>query len=539
MQLSSKKILALLAPERPAQVRRAALVVLRSLGERDGELTQAVYDCLQDADGGVRQEAIQAAGQLRVDKALTTLLGKIEDGGTEGELAAHAAAKLGVKGTRALQDLMHKVAPGVRRYIGAALASGGPVSDHAAGLHVLRDNDRGVVEAAAKSLSEQIPSMSSGQRKAWTEELVHLLQKSKPAPPAATRAAAIRLLAALNDARAAAVFWDHTQSRHPPEVRALALQALAQWSHEPKKEHLHRLFTCANDSDFRVAAPALMFLKHLDLKGKSAGEWLTLLHAPDAAIRVVALEKLAGIDTAPVAAALAEQLDHPERPLRDKALAALTRLKHGRDWLTKALFEATDAEQAWYLAKAQVEAGKKYPAAWRTKVFQKACELLEAENRLGDPLLYLLRHTDAADLRDRLEDKALAFRKKKNYPTALLYLRNLTRDPACAFAIKAEAAACGLKLSSKELTHEARANDHCLDHFAGLCRNYEKELVQFLSKATWLDPEDLFYLGFHFAEKENQYRRFAGEVLRLVLKRSAKSKIGQAARSKLRSAGLE
>ena len=57
-------------------------------------------------------------------------------------------------------------------------------------------------------------------------------------------------------------------------------------------------------------------------------------------------------------------------------------------------------------------------------------------------------------------------------------------------------------------------------------------------RATWLDPEDLLYIGFHFAEGTGPDRTFGGEVLKLVLKRSPKSQVGKDAKSKLRSSGL-
>ncbi len=133
----------------------------------------------------------------------------------------------------------------------------------------------------------------------------------------------------------------------------------------------------------------------------------------------------------------------------------------------------------------------------------------------------------------------LHWRKKKAYETALLYLRLLIRDPACGFPIRLELAACGLKVSGHDLSAEARASDPCLQQFATLCQGYETELSAELEKIKWLEPDDLYYLGFHFAEQVGQPRQFGGKVLRWLLKRSPRTKLGQAAKSKLRGAGLE
>src|SRR5262249_19075936 len=154
------------------------------------------------------------------------------------------------------------------------------------------------------------------------------------APP--TEAAAVRLLMALDDPRAADYFWDRTMPPRPAEVRAAALQAIGNWIKSPDKEQLRRLFACATDPDFAVAAPALVILNRLPVDKRTADEWLTLLRAPDIAARRLALEKIGDRDTGEVATGVLEQLKHPDRGLRDAAMARLTQLGHGRKLLIKA-----------------------------------------------------------------------------------------------------------------------------------------------------------------------------------------------------------
>src|SRR5262249_39909253 len=153
----------------------------------------------------------------------------------------------------------------------------------------------------------------------------------------------------------------------------------------------------------------------------------------------------------------------------------------------------------------------------------------------SDALLYLLRACGAAELRDRLEERALALRKKKQYDRALLYLRLLTRDPACGAALRLETAGCALKLSAHDLGAEARAADPCVQQFAGLIHHHEAETLDFVRAAKWLEPEELFYIGFHFAERERQEKKFGEQVLHLVIEQSPRSKIAKDAKSKLRS----
>src|SRR5205823_5563281 len=121
----------------------------------------------------------------------------------------------------------------------------------------------GVVESAVRSLTAQIPTWGAKQCSSLADALLELLGNKKSPPPAASESAVVRLVAALDDPRAAAVLWDRIVAPHPTEVRAAALQALGKWITSPGKDQLKRLFTCAADPDFRVAAPALLLLKGL------------------------------------------------------------------------------------------------------------------------------------------------------------------------------------------------------------------------------------------------------------------------------------
>jgi hypothetical protein len=314
---------------------------------------------------------------------------------------------------------------------------------------------------------------------------------------------------------------------------------LGRWADAPAKDQFKRLLACAGDADFRVAAPALMILRAIPVNDRMLADWLTLLDAPDIAVRRAGIEKLGDRDKPEIAAALLRQLNHSERDLRELALARLTKLTTGREALAQAMLAASTHDEAWSLARAQARLVRDYPERLRDQVFKQACLYLETGDRRADALLFLLREADARTLRDWLEEKAQALRKKKDYARALTYLRLLARDPACGPAVRFEHAACGLKMSSHDLNAESRAADPCLQQFAHLIHSHEAEVTEFLQKAKWLEPDDLFYLGFHFAEKERQERTFGGEALKLLIKRSPRSKLAKDARTKLKRLGFD
>jgi hypothetical protein len=539
LDATSKKLVRLLQPTNPPEVRCAAALVLGEVGGRDAESARALCDGLQDLESPVRLQVLIAIGKLRIESALPALLAGVHQGGPEAEAAAQAAAQLGAKATRALRELMTQVAPGLRRRIAAALATGGTASAEIAAVETLLDKDPGVVDAAVSSLIGKVPSLSPVHQRALAEHVFELLAPAgEVSLSPASETALVRLLAALNDPRAEKLLWARVQPAHSPPLRAAALQALGALPITPDKDQLRRLLACAVDGDFRVAAPALMILKAVPVSTRALKDWLPLFEAPDTAARRLALEKLAGSDTVDVAAALLRQIDHRDPAFRKDALAVLAALKHGRAALVQALLAAPSADAAWSLARAQASFIRQYAPETMAKIFLQVCAYLEGGDRRADALLFLVREADARAVRDQFEERALSLRKQKAYEKALIYLRLLAREPACSEDLRFELAACALKVSGRDLAPEARATDPALQQLARLVHNPETPPIERVQQAKWLEAEELFYLGFHFVEGERRERDFGAEVLQLVVQRAPRSKLAKDAKSKLRSHGV-
>jgi HEAT repeat protein len=537
MDIPAKKLARLLRPDQPPEVRAAAALVVGELGVRDPDVLSELVDRLSDESSEVRMRVIPAVGKLRAEKALPTLLERIPHGGEEANLAAEAAARLGPKGVKALQELLHKVVPGVRRYIAAALTTTGASGADAAGVAVLLDPDPQVATSAAAAIIGKIPQLTADQKTTLVEELIAVASdKKKPLPPSAEWPV-VRVLAAMTEPASAEVLWSRTAANYPPEVRAAALQAVGKWADKPTKDHWAKLFGAAADSDFRVAAPALMILSRLPVTDKQLADWIGLLHAPDVAARRLAVEKIGDRDRADVAAGLMALQTHPDRGLRDAARHRLSKSKAGRTALARALQSAATPDEAWPAARAIAPVAHDLSDDLREAIFRSACQYLEAGDPRADAFLFVLREADPATLKDRLFEQAVALRKKKKYPQALTYLKTVARDPSIGFAVRLELALCGLKLSGKELDAAERASDPCLRHFASLFEQDADQLLKDLEKAKWLDPEELFYVGFHFAEQVGRGRAFGAEVLKLVLKRSPKGELARSAKNKLKSTG--
>jgi HEAT repeat protein len=533
MDIPVKKMLKLLQSDREPELRAAAVAVLAELGVKDAELNGELLKCLDDKDAGVRVAAIKAAGQLKLAKALPQLLERIKHGGEESHLSADAAAKLGAEGVKGLEKLLHTVAPGLRRYIAASLTSAGSGGAEA-GLKVLLDKDPQIAAGAANAIIGRIPTMPEAGREELLNALLAVAKQKAKVPPQAEMPI-IRIFASLNDPRAADAVWDRTQPPYAYDVRAAALQAAGGWLQNPTKEHWKKLFACGTEKHFNVLAPALAILGRLPFNEKQSAEWLGLMHAPDLAARKLAMDKLGDRDTPEYAALLMDQLGHVDQNLRDTARAKLAKLEHGRAALVKALLQVESNDELWQLARLVAPFAKGFAPKLRADIRTKASKYLEAGDHRSDPLFFLLKEGDASALRDELLESAVAKRKKKDYEGALQYLKLAARDPAAGFPTRLELAMNGLKASPKEVAAEARAIDPCLRQFSNILEQNADEAEKEVLKAKWLDAEDLFYLGFHFAEQNLREKKFGAAVLQGMVKANPKSKLAANAKNKLKT----
>lgn len=535
MNVPLKKLVKLLQDKDDETLRAAAATVIGELGAKDTEANAELLTRLDDADQNVRLAAIKATGQLKIEKALPKLLDKVAHGGPQASVAAEAAAKLGVKGVRGLQDMMHKVAPGLKRYIAAALTTSGSHGADAVGVSVLFDKDPMIGRAAADAIIGQIPAMPPDRKRTLVEELIVASKDKRKPIPVIAELPVLRILAAINDPKSAELLWSWTGPPHSHEVRAAALSSVGGWVKSPSKEQWKRLFLCALDQDFRVAAPALMILQRLPVE-KNAGDWLPLFDAPDVAARRLAMEKLGDRDTAEVAKGLMGQFHHPDRNVSESARLHLQNSKTGRKAMLSALLVAETPEAAWSLVRVLKEVSEEIPPASVKEIIAQTTEHVAAHSTLADPFLFFSRELSSLQLQEALLEKAVVLRKKKKYIEALAFLKVLARDPGIGFAVRLELALCGLKQSPKDVDPHARNDDPCLRNFDTLMNQDFDLLEKELAKAKFLDAEDLYYIAFHFSEQVGRQRQFGIDMLKQVAKTN-KAEAGKAAKNKLKNVG--
>ena len=269
-------------------------------------------------------------------------------------------------------------------------------------------------------------------------------------------------------------------------------------------------------------------------------DWLPLLEAPDVGARRFAIEKIGDQDSPRGCCRVGETaIAIPTVPCAIKRWLVWVSSNHGREALAEELLEEESPEETWLLLDRKrpwpgiipPRCGRNYSIehvnTWRPRTVGPT------------RLFFVLRETDAQRA-PRPPGRACpgACARRSNIRAPCNTCGCWARDPALGEELRFQLAACGLKVSPHDLSAEGRSADPSLDQFARLIHSHETDPLVYIQKAAWLDPEDLLYLGFHFAEGSGADRNFGGEVLKLALKRSPRSQVGKDAKSKLRSSGL-
>lgn len=538
--LSLKKLIQLINNSADVELQQSAIRVAGALcSKKDSDLVKSLLKLLDHENAEVRSTVIEALGNLGTEEALEAMLKLIEQGGSEVEVAVEAASRMGRKGPKAVTNLMSQVMPHLRRRIAGALAHGATDNAILGAMQTLMDPEAKVVEAAARSLSSEVPTLTDKQRQSLTEHLIETLNDKKLSLSNTSKEAMLRILGELQTPEAEATFWNYLKIAQTAEKKAAALDGLGAIEWKKTDAKVKTLFECAAQPGFIVVSRALLMLQPFEAKGKYQKHWEELLNAHDIAARRQAIEKLSDVDSISVARAMVPLLNHSHRGLQQDALQALQNSNKGRQALIEALLDAENADDAWFIARAVKPRANEITPSQRESILKSAYQYQDDHDPRAKAFWFLLREQDDDQTNSDIEAKGKELRKKKKYEQSLNYYRLLTRDPSCAADVRFEQAAIGLKLSEKDTGLTAREQDPCLDQFTRLQQNTNFDLSTALSKAKWLNEEDLFYLGFHFAESVHKpAKELGGELLRMVVKKTPRTKLGKEARSKLKAEGL-
>ena len=451
-----------------------------------------------------------------------------------------AAAAVGAFGDAALPALRARLGAAdgdERRAVEEALAR---LGGKAAISTLLGGLDAASVEearAATLAARQRIKDADARERRAYLTEVKHFLGLAKTKASTAATVAALRVLGFLEDDGVVPLLVDHaTGAKRAPEVREealIALRFLGRGAAGGKPDAAAakaaagvatKLAAVAETAPLPTARAALYTLACLPLPSALAARLGKLAAHREPERARLATERLAQMSGGEASRALGRLLlETRERALAEAAATALATRADAGAVLARALLDAPDAERAGLLARLLRPHLRAVDAKTARAVREAAVKRLADDAPAWEPLLQVAREADPAATAAALRDAGAKLRKSKPV-RALALLRALGRG---AEATPED----GYTWATLELAKGRR--DEAFTIFGQLTdRGFD--LAAALRRDRGLDAEARYHIGFHFAERRHAVGE---EILSAVAEASGRTKVGQMARAKLRSAG--
>jgi hypothetical protein len=386
-----------------------------------------------------------------------------------------------------------------------------------------------VEEARAATLParQRIKDADARERRAYLTEVKHFLGlKKTKASPAAT-VAALRVLGFLEDESVAPVLLAHAMAAKA--LRFLGRAPAGTKGGAAKAERAAgavaaKIMAVAEGAPLPTARAALYTLACLPLPGALAARLGKLAGHVEGERARLATERLAQMPGPEASRALGQLLQATrERTLAEAAATALATRPDAAAVLARALLDAPDADRAGLFARLVRPHLRALDAKTTRALREAAVERLAAGKSGWEPLLGVAREADAGSAAKALREAGARLRKGKP-ERALAALRVLGRG--------AEATPDdGYAWATLELASGRR--DEALTIFGQLAeRGFD--LAAALRRDRSLDAEARYQIGFHFAERRHPVGE---EILTAVAEAAGRTKVGQMARAKLKSAG--
>ena len=349
--------------------------------------------------------------------------------------------------------------------------------------------------------------------------------------------AAAKLLGGLGDAKARKTLFAMLDSRQPPVVRSHALGALQQCLRGQKLSpgEVERLLPVLDEEDeANLVRPAIRLLEDQPIDRAHMGTLSRLAESPQPLVKRFAVQKLGAFESASVVKTLIGYLTDDSYARRDQATASLKSLPAARAELMKEFLACEDERKAWTLSDILLLHDRGWKRPTLTALWQKLEKALERrEDRLYAAYLHFLGDLDADWTAAQVRSRAAHLRKAHRFSDSARWLALLKDSPAWDHETRYAFALATLKSHQHGLATPVRRRDPALDELRALAET-PFPLAERLRRERAPTPEDLYYVAFNLAEQRGEAQAVARELLAHVAEKHGRTKVGKAARNKLK-----
>lgn len=530
-----------LVEEGTIERRCAALLVLGALKRQDDRVVEMAGQALSQANPVLKDYALRYFEDARPKASLSLLPPLLED--PDKDIQERAIRLLVTFGPTAIRPTLQSALGGSRmRQINTARVLN-VVRSQAAWkgiLQILAQNDVECNRAVCDLLTHTLRELTEKEQDTLYSECVSFAESLDEQTQRSSVISAIRLLGQLGRPQSRQWLFQFVSADHHPSLRFHAIVALLHCLRDQKlqKAEVHKLLPILEERDYSDTVRLTLELLETHLLPEDAQPLLSrLVESSHIPIQKFALRKLGEFESPAVVKTLLQQLGDADAARRDTAARTLRKLPTARAALTKELLSCDDARKAWAIA----EILPTYEGKWRKDqlegLWKRLCDVIEVDDRLRDAYLHVMKHADPSYSYEQLAMCGAQLVKAKKYREAVRFLTPLRDFADFTPEDRFRLAIAQFKLHSHTLGPNTQRQDPTLEQFAELYRSSAFPLLESLKKEKVLEPDDLFYLGFRFAERPGEERDIGKNLLEFLVKKYPRTKVGKSAKNKLKLLG--
>lgn len=534
--------------------RLAAATVLGALEVKDPKAIAAL-DKLLDGSFSERRAALDAFAKLgapSLKKVMARVFAQLTS--TEPHVREAAARALKAAGTaaaghtdevvNAIKERRASASDAEKRELDKILAELGGADAFKALLDGIVTADEKTARQLALAVRERIVSADKRTRKSHASSSTKALAKATSTKGGAPgvfphqEAALIKILGWCEDESSTELLVEALRdAKRHGSVRQEAAIALRFALKESAADAnvVEALLDAASGDDLALARTAVDTLAGLTFDAKALPKLraLALHRDPDRAL--FATRKLAADGSAPAIKVLVDTVLGGTREVAAAAADALKALPGSTTACLNAVMETHFADRALLLADvikprlAPTWTGEKLAKGTAQKLVEATIARVERDGKNYEAMLALARLAAPEKTAEALRDLAAKLKKQKKDERAAHVLILLTHSSGATDDDRVRLAILALKRSRLDPRPDSRARDEAIKLFEELGSNID--ILAVLKKDKSVTEEQLFYLGFHFAEEGDPIGQ---QLLTEVVSRSPRSKIGKAAKNKLK-----
>src|SRR5256712_5294794 len=527
-----------LAREGNVERRCAALLVLGALKLQDPSVVETAGAALGHANVVLKDYALRYFEEARPKAGIPLLLPLLDD--ADKDLSERAVRLLTGFGQAVVRPLLQRAKTATHPWQLNAARVLCAVRGKAAWkgvLQLLPQGDSELNKAVCDAVAAALREMGEEEQEELYSEVELFAGTLDEQSQCTALVSAIRLLGQLGRPQARKWLFGFVSADHHHSVRFHALVALRHClrGQELRKDECARLLPLLEEPEFSdTMRLALDLLESHPLPEEYQPILARLVESPHVAVQKFVLRKMGEFDSPAVVRTLVQQLGDPDPARRDAAVRSLCKIPAARPVLSKEFLACDDPSKAWAIA----EVLPTYEGKWRRdtldQIWERLQAAIEAEARIQGAYLYFLKSVDADYAYAQLAARGAQLKKAKKYKEAIRFLSPLKEFPAGNAEDKFLLAVAQLKLHTHDVVLATRRHDPALELLADLYRSSAFPLLETLKKEKVLEPEDLFYVGFSFAEGAAEERTLGEGILKFLADHYPRTKVGKSAKNKLK-----